>query len=119
MVGGFSISLNRFFRRAPVEVFALDTARNTYSWDWEEVSICVPPGNISILLTATQGDKNTSDLAIDDVHLTDAQCNNYINISGILSFLLNNYTKIFTKQINKSILKNVLHVVNIILVTVF
>ena len=81
VLGGFTLSVTRM-RRAPVEVFALDTERNTYSWDWKEVRLCVPPGNISVLLTATQGDKSTSDLAIDDMQLTDIQCDNYVHFSG-------------------------------------
>ena len=84
-IGGFTLSVTSM-RREPREVFTLDTQRTTYNWNWEEISFCMPPGSISLLLTATQGDQSTSDLAIDDVHLTDVHCDEFANYSGILFY---------------------------------
>ena len=54
--------------------------------EWKEIRICLPPGNFSLLLTATQGQETSSDIAIDDVKLTDIQCDTYANYSGTGSY---------------------------------
>ena len=81
VMGGFTVSLTRM-RRAPIEVFSLDTETKTYSWVWEEIQICIPPGNLSVLLTATQGDFASSDLAVDEFMMTDVPCNDYTKFEG-------------------------------------
>ena len=84
IVGGFTISVTRM-RRAPIEVFTIDT--ETQHMDWKEINICMPPGKVSLLLTATQGDRDTSDIALDDVQFTGAPCHDYIKFSGEVLFL--------------------------------
>ena len=82
-IGGLTISLTRM-TRSPIPVYTTHTD-SSHSMDWEEIRICLPPGNFSLLLTATQGDETSSDLAIDDIKLTDITCYNYTVLSGMLT----------------------------------
>ena len=83
VIGGFTISVINITEGVSVERFSLNTTHRSYNWDWNEISICLPPKRFSLSFTVIHGDKGTSDLAIDDLQLTGMQCDYTESISGM------------------------------------
>ena len=78
-IGSLNISLTRH-RRAPILVYS--SSKSSIHSGWQEIQLCLPPGNFSLILTATQGDIMSSDVAVDEMHLTGQVCHDFINSVG-------------------------------------
>ena len=76
-VGGLSISATKM-TAAPVTLFATSIASFLMipgsTGQWRDESFCMLPGFHDLIITGVQGHEYASDLAIDNIQLTDREC---------------------------------------------